>query len=201
MKLSRRAARLLLLLGAGLFLGLLFSVHQAVYWGIVLVFAVGLAFYGLVQVVGRDEERYTPPPRSILQDVNYWRLSLQLGSDEGPATIGVKDELQYYLVAMYATKQPEAAPFTIREALQARQLPLPDTVYNFLFCNDAQEMKLTWKGRLQRLAAKPGKWLRHWSGRDKAEYYRAVEETITFMEALMEIKHGDDYFDPPKPDL
>ena len=220
MKISLRAAWLLLLLGAGLILGLLFrafivanvvypiaallllfwrmllSVHQAVYWGIVLVVAVGVAFYRLVQLVPSEVKRYTPAPHSILQVVSYWRFSLQLASDEGPVTHSVKNELQSYLVAMYATKQPEAAPYTIRDALQSRQIPLPDTVYNFLFSDETHEKNPSWKGRLQRLAAKPSKWLRHWSGRDQVEYYQAVEETITFMEALMEIKHGDEYFDP-----
>lgn len=221
MKLSRRAAWLLLLLGMGLFLGLLFraflvanvvvpiallllmfwrlilSVHQAVYWGLVIGLAVGLAFYRLAQVVGREEEQPTPVPDSVLRIVNYWRLSIRLASDEGPTAASLKRELRYKLVAMYATQQPEAAPFTIYEALQSRQFPLPDTVYSFLFGDEAQKTKLSWRQRLQRLAAKPGKWLHHWTGRDKEEYYQAVEDTLTFMEAFMEIKHGDDYFAPP----
>jgi len=215
MKLSRRAAWLLLFLGVGLFLGILFrafivanvvtpiamllllfwrlllSIHQAVYWGLVIGLAVGLAFYRLVQVAGHEEEQSAPA-----KVVDYWRLLLQLASDEGPSATSLKHELRHKLVTMYAMKQPEAEPFTIYEALRLRQLPLPDTVYSFLFSNEAQETNLPWRQRLQRLADKPGKWLRHWTGRDKVEYYQAVEETITFMEALMEIKHGDDYFAP-----
>ncbi len=226
MRLSQRAAWLLLVLGVGLFLALLFrafiianvltpialfflmiwrliiSVHQAVYWGIVLVAAVGLAFFRLIQVAAHIEvQQYTPPPQSIMQNINYWRLTLQLASDGGPSATSMKGELLYNLVAMYATKQSEAAPFAIREALQARQLPLPEPVYNFLFYDETQETNLSWKERLQRLAAKPGKWIRRWTGREKADFYRAVEDTITFMEELMEIKHGNDYFDNPNPDL
>jgi hypothetical protein len=224
MNLSRRAAWLLLLLGVGLFLGFLFrafivtnvvvpiamllllfwrlllSIHQAVYWGLVAGLAMGLGFYRLVQVVGREEERSTPISDSALQVVDYWRLSLQLSSNEGPNATILKRELSHKLVAIYAMKQPEVDPFTIHEALRLRQLPLPDTIHSFLFSNEVQETKLSWRQQLQRLADKPRKWLRHWTGRDKAEYYQAMEETITFMEALLEIKHGDEYFAPPAPD-
>jgi hypothetical protein len=221
MNLSRRAAWLLLLLGVGLFLGFLFrafivtnvvvhiamllllfwrlllSIHQAVYWGLVIGSALGLAFYRLVQVERHKEEQSVPVSGSALKVVNYWRLSLQLASDGGRSATSLKHELSHKLVTMYAMKQPEADPFTIHEALRLRQLPLPDTVHTFLFSNEVQETKLSWRQRLRQLADKPGKWFRHWTGRDKAEYYQAVEETITFMEAFMEIEHGDEYFASP----
>lgn len=219
MKLSRRTAWLLILLGVGLFLGLIFrafiltnvvvpiaallllfwrlllSVHQMVYWGLVIGLAVGLIFYRLIQVAGHLEEPSAPVPDSVLKSVDDWRIWLRLASDEGPSTARLKQELRHKLVAMYAAKQPEVATFVIYEALRSRQLPLPDKVYNLLFGDEMQETELSWRQRLEWLAGKPGKWLRHWTGRDKADYYQAVEEVLTFMESFMEIKHGDDYFD------
>jgi len=219
MRLSRRAAWLLLLLGVGLILGFLFrafiianvvvpiamllllfwrlllSIHQAVYWGLVIGLAIGLAFYRLVQAVGHGEEQAVPIPDSALRAVDDWRHLLQMADGEGPITSILKHELRHKLVAMYALEQPGAEPFTIHEALRLRQLPLPETIDSFLLSDEEQETKLSWRQRLQRLADKPGKWLRRWTGRDKAEYYQAVEETITFMETLMDIKHGNEYFD------
>ena len=221
MRLSRRVAWLLLLSGMSLFLGLLFrtfivtnvvvpiaitllifwrlllSIHQAIYWGLLVGLAVGLAFYRLIQMGWLQEEQPAPAPDSILEAVDYWRFSLQLANDEGPTTTSLKRELRHKLVSMYAVQQPEAAPYTIHEALQSRQLPLPDTIHSFLFSDETQEAKLSWKQQLQRLAAKPNEWLLRWTGHDKAEYYQAVEEILTFMEASMEIKHGDDYFASP----
>ncbi len=218
-KLPRRAAWLLLLLGGGLFLILLFrafivtnvvvpiamllmlcwrlllSIHQSVYWGLVIGLAAVLAFYRLIQVAGQEEEPSTPILDSVLKSVDYWRLWFQLAGNGGPTAARLKQELRHKLVAMYAVKQPEAATFVIHEALRARELPIPDPVYNLLFSDEQQEIDLSWRQRLQQLADKPGKWLRHWTGREKAEYYQAVEETLSFMESLMEIKHGDDYFD------
>jgi hypothetical protein len=219
MKLSRRSAWLFVLLGLGLFLGFLFqafiianvvvpiatifllfwrlilSVHQAIYWGAVIVLAVGLAFHHLFQ----DIEYEDPPTRtssnSVLKDINYWRISLQLAGDEASARTSLKSGLRSMLVSVYAAKQPEAAYLTIDEALRSHQIPLPDALFHFLFGDEAQAARLSWRTRLRQLAAWPGRWLHHWTGRDKVEYYRAMEETLTFMETLMEIKHGDNYFD------
>ncbi len=222
LKLSRRSAWMLLLLGLGLFLGFLFrafiianvvvpiamvvlmfwrlllSVHQAIYWGAVIALAVGLAFYRLFQVVGYEDEPPAPAPNSVLKDINYWRLSLQLASDGGPASTGLKSGLRSMLIAVYAGKQPEATYLTIHDALRSHQVPLPDTLHHFLFSDEQQGRKPSWRERLRNLAAKPGKWIRHLTGRDRAEYYKIMEDTLTFMETLMEIKHGNDYFDPPK---
>jgi hypothetical protein len=71
-------------------------------------------------------------------------------------------------------------------------MPLPARIYAFLFPEETQVAKRSWKLRLQQLAESPRRWLRRWTGRDRAQYYQAIEETLTFMEALMEVRHGGD---------
>ena len=220
MKLSRRSAWLLVLLGVGIILGFLFrdfilmnvvspiavilllfwrvllSIHQAFYWGMMIVLAVGLAFYRLFQVVEVEDRPAASTHNSVLKDVSYWRLSLQLAGDEGSANTGLKSGLRSMLVDVYAARQPDTTHLAIYDALRSRQLPLPDVIHHFLFDDEEQTTKLSWRERLRRLAAGPGKWIRRLTGRDRADYYRALEETLTFMETLMEIKHGNEYFNP-----
>ena len=221
MKPSRRTAWLLLLLGVGLFVGILFrafilvnfvipvamllwlfwrvvqSVPQATYWGALILLAVGLAVYRLVKIVRVSETASPPTPGNILRDIGHWRLSIQLSSDQDPAAISVKSNLVRMLVALYAAEQPEAAPHSIYDALRLRQKPLPDPLYAFLFPDEALGTKRPWRQRLKSLAGEPKKWIRRWTGHEQAEYHHAIKEALTFMEALMEIKHGDEYFDPP----
>jgi hypothetical protein len=220
MKPSKRAAWLLLFLGVGLSAGILFrgfilenmvtpmalllwifwrevqSVHQATYWGALILLAVGLAVYRLVKSVRISEAATPPTPRNILREIGYWRLAIQLSGDQDPAILSVKGNLVRMLAAMYAAEQPEATPQSIEDALRLRQKPLPDPLYAFLFPDGARGTKRPWRQRLKSLAAAPKKWIRRWTGREQAEYYHAINETLTFMEALMEIKHGDDDFDP-----
>jgi hypothetical protein len=217
---SQRAARLLLFSGAALLLSLLFrtflvedvvvpvatlilmlwrlllSVHQALYWGAVIALALGLAFYRLRRVAGRGEMPSERRLDSIPQFIDYWRLPLELADSEDPADIGLKSELRHILVSVSAVKQPGAAPFAVFEALRLRQLPLPDPLHRFMFGDEANPKNHTWRKWARELAAKPGRWLRRWTGRDKAAYYQSVEETLSFLESMMEIKHGDDYFGP-----
>jgi len=216
MKFSRRAAWLLLFLGAGLFLSLLFwsfivtnvvmpiatmllllwrlllSIHQAFYWVLVIGLAVILILYRLVQVADREEDLSAPSSPSPLKVLNHWRYLLQMDTNEGSIVLSLRGEMRHMLVSMHALKQSDATPFAVQAALQSRELPLPNPIHNFLFSDEAEETTLPLQ-RLRRLANRLVKWLRHWTGRDKAEYYQAVEETLTFMETFMEIQHDDDF--------
>ena len=217
MKTSRRIAWLLIILGSGLFLGVVFrafifanlvvpialvfwllwrvvlSVHQALYWGLLLVGAGGLAAYRLAQITAAIEDTsLLPAPDTILRSIGYWRTSLLANNNEGEPSMTLRRELGRLVVSIYTSKHPEARGFDQFEALRLRQVALPDSVYTFLFEEDSPAARRTWKRRLQRLAQTPARWMRRWTGRDKAEYYQSIEEMLTFMEALVETKHADD---------
>jgi hypothetical protein len=216
MKFSRRVAWLLLFSGTALFLGFLFrdflvanifdpigamvllvwrlmiSVHQTFYWGAVVALAAGLAFRRLVQALDRAEMPSDPSINSPRRVVDSWRHPLVLAYSEDPTAAAVKRELRYMLVEMYAVKQTVSSSFEISEELRLRRLPLPDAIYSFLFSGEARNPNPSWKQRLRRLAAKPGQWLRQWRGCAKRDFIRDLDLTLSFMEAMMEVKHGDD---------
>ncbi len=220
MRLSRQAAWLLFFLGVGLILGFVFrafivanvvipiamilsllwrmllSVHQAIYWGAVIALAVGLAFHRLYQIGWREVEQDTPTTDSILSTIGSWRHLLQVSYETGTASKNLKHDLRRMLVAVYAAKQPEATPFVIEDALRLRRISLPDTIYDFLFDEVTQKKNPSLKQRLSQFAAIPQQLRRHWTGRDKVEFYKALEEILAHMEALMEVEHGNDYFNP-----
>ncbi len=220
MKLSRRTAWLLLLLGVGLSLGIIFraflvenvvvpiatllslfwrvliSVHQAIYWGAVIALAAVLVVRRLYQMAGHEEEQYVPASDSILSAIESRRRLLQASGEAGYASVTLKRDLRRMLVGVYAAKQPEAVPFVIEDALRLRQLPLPDRIYGFLFDEEAQGKEPGWRQRLLQFAATPERWRRHWTGIDKVEFHQALEETLAYMETLMEVKHGNDDFNP-----
>jgi hypothetical protein len=220
MKTRRRLAWLLLSLGVGLFLAVQFraavlvnfvipvgelllllwrlvqSVHQALYWGLLILAAGGLALYRFTQSIESVEAAQSLTSESILKTISNWRTWILVTGPEGRASITLRRELAQMLVMLYAIKTPEATPYNIYEALKLHQIPLPARIYAFLLADEASAADRSWRRRLQRLADKPRKWIRQWTGREQAEYYQAIEETLTFLETQMEIKHGDDYFNP-----
>jgi hypothetical protein len=221
MKSPRRLAWLLLVLGIGLLVAFPFraflldnlvmpvalvawllwrvvlSVNQAVYWGLAIVAVTALVVYRLAQAGAVAESISPPAPASILKSLADWRTWLLVTGAESQASDMLRRQLAQMLAAMYAAKSPQAASqFIYYDGLQQGRIPLPARVYAFLFPDEARAAERSRKGRLQRWAERPQAWIRHWTGRDRAEFYRTVEDTLAFMETFMEIKHGDDYFDP-----
>jgi hypothetical protein len=221
MRFSRRLAWLFLLMGAGLVAGLIFreffmadvvypiavvlqmfgrllqSIHQEVYWWGVIAAALGLISISLVLAVRVEDAPSIAEPYTVINVVSYWRLLLQLDGGKDLSTPGLRQQLRFMLVALHAVKQHGALPLEVDAALNSRQMPLPESIHSFLFGDETRTTKPSWKKRVLALAARPVQWFRYWTGRERAEYYRAVDETLAFMESLLEIEHGDDYFETP----
>ena len=222
MKNRRRFAWVLVTVGVGLFLAILFrgfifanfvmpialvlwllwrvvlSGHQALYWGLLIMAAGCLALYRLAQVAAAAEEVFPPPALDTLSmSIGFWQTSIRSTSTDSVVPFTLKRSLVRLLVNIHASRNPDAKAFELFEALRLRQMPLPARVYAFLFPEEVAEAKPSWKRRLQQLAEKPGQWIRRWTGRDRVEYYQALEETLALMEGLLEIKHGDDS-NPPQ---
>ncbi len=217
----RRIAWLLVAMGVGLFLAVLFrgfifanfvlpialllwllwrivlSVHQAIYWGLLILAAGGLALYRLAKVAVAAEEVFLPQALDTMSmSIGYWQASIGSTNSDSVVPFTLKRSLVRLLVNIHASRNPDATAFELFEALRLRQTPLPARVYAFLFPEEAAEAKPSWKSRLEQLVEKPGRWIRRWTGRDRAEYYQALEETLALMEGLMEIRHGDDINSP-----
>ncbi len=158
--------------------------------------AGGVAAYRLVQPAARPEAA-PAAPEAILGSIGYWRTAVVAMGVSQWASKALREDLGQLLVAIYASRQPEARLYELREALRLRQMPLPERVYGFLFTDQAQTASLRWTQRLRRLAEAAWHWVRQHTGREKAEQYQALVETLAYMETLMEIKHDDDNFAPP----
>ncbi len=215
-KTPRRIAWLLVIVGVGLFLAVLFrtfiytnfimpialllwllwrvvlSVHQALYWGLLILAAACLAVYRLAHVVAAPEEvLLLPPVDTMSQSISYWQTSIGSINTDAVAPFTLKRSLVRLLVNIYASRSPDAKAFDLFEALRLRQTPLPARVYTFLFPDEVAQTKASWKGRLEHLVERPGRWIRRVTGREQADYYQTLEETLTLMEELMETRHGD----------
>lgn len=216
---SRRLAWLLLILGVSLFLGILFrdliltnfvrpmavvlmlvwrlilSVHQALYWGLLILAFSCVALYRLVKAAVAAEENPPEPSETTLRSIGYWQASLLATGVDNWASLALKRELARILVAIYGSQQPDARLYDLREALRSKRIPLPPKIHAFLFPGESERTERPWRRRLRHLVEAPRRWARQWTGRDKAEYYQTVEETLAYMETLMEIRHDKANFD------
>jgi hypothetical protein len=213
MSLPRRSAPLILLLGTALLLGFFFrnfvfenfvwplalvvwvfwsdvlSVHQMIYWVLLIL---SLALYAFFRNARRSTDTsFTPSPDSnaTLEEINRWRIVIPLTSDEIETENILKQNLGKMLTVIYTSRQPESAHWEVEEALRQRRIPIPESIYRFLFPAGPAE-KAPFLLRMARdILQAPGKLARRWSGRETAGYYRSIEEVLTYMESLMEKKH------------
>jgi hypothetical protein len=212
MAFTRRSALILLLLGSFLLIGVIFrafflevvvkpvallvwllwrtvqSVDQRAYWGILIGFAIVYAFVRLARRLTDVPDAPQPDSNVTLDKINQWRMLIPLFSDDIGEPNILKDNLGRMLAAIYNSRQPEAAHWEVDEALRERRIPLPETIYTFLFPPEPQEYGSAFRRFLQTLRDAPEKWARSLAGRDTAEYHHSIEEVLAYMESLMEKK-------------
>lgn len=165
------------------------AIDQKFYWG-ALIFVMVFCLYRLLppgQPATYPE--VSESSNATLRAIDYWRNIFFLTGHENYGSQNLKRELIRLVIAHYATKQRTTVNFEIYEALQSRELPLPEHIYSYLFAAEPQNTDRSLKARLQTLANAPQKWLRSVSGQEAAEHKRMINEVLVFLETALEIKN------------
>jgi hypothetical protein len=168
------------------------SFDQRLIWGL-LIFAAVVSAYIRLSLRGLAESQPVPDSDSqfTLDTIDYWRTFLLSGANEAYSTELLKQKLVRMLATIYTSRTPETPQWEIYEALEKRQIPLPEHIYTFLFPLNPSAGRPSFQQILRILRSLPGKFLHRWSGRARTEYYQMIEEVLKFMESSLEIKHDN----------
>ncbi len=161
------------------------SVHQKLYWGLLLFAAAVYWYMRLVRELAEEKEPAAPANASSLESAEHWRNMMVLTEHETTRANSLKGELAALLVAIAAAKQHAPAGLELYDAFRQGRIALPAETRAFLFPEAQPPKKSAWHSLLN-LWRVPRGWLEHLTGRDKAAYYRSIEEALGFMEAFME---------------
>jgi hypothetical protein len=179
------------------------SIDQRIYWWILIGVLV------LVPLI--RELRNTEPSRSErpstanwwLERVGSWRGSILANVQESGDSSMVKHELVWLLASLYATGQQKSADFEIRMALQQGEIGLPDCLRAFLWPPPRPARPPFFKDpvgfarhTMRSLRAASALRFRRWTGREAAEYYRAIELALAHMETSLEMRNDDTPHNP-----
>jgi len=199
-----RLALFLLILGFLLFLGLAFSswtvpniilpaaqalwlflrmfilsVSQELYWWLL---ASCVAIWALYQLSRGDEPvrgEVHVSYNEALNNQKLWTELLAFSKGDAVQRDILKQRLILLLASHYNTWQRDSTLLEIRQALESRQLPLPDSLYAFLFALEPEKPRsLSVRSFFQAFRRK----IRWWSGREAAEFNSMIDELIEFME-------------------
>jgi hypothetical protein len=185
------------------------AIHQEIYWVMLLLLIGFVAARRLVRwgISGQDSPGVEPQPASnkTLDRVLFWERQLQ-AEIPGISIPGTsRRELKWLLVSIIGSERRRMVPFQIDEALRQRGIPLPDSIYAFLYGDGepaprpgfAQDPIGFLVALGQSIRHAPARLLRRRSGREAADYRRSVEDVLALMETMLEMNHDAEPNDAP----
>jgi hypothetical protein len=187
----------------------LLAIDQEIYWALLLllvglVAAQRLARWGMS---GRDADDIPPQQASnpTLDRVLFWERLLRAEITETSVPGTSRRELKWLLVSIIGSERRRMVPYRIDDALRERQIPLPGSIYAFLYRDGAPPPRPDFAedpiGFLVQLAHSiryaPRRLIRRWSGREAADFRRSVDDILALMETTLEMNHDAGPNDTP----
>jgi hypothetical protein len=173
---------------------LVLSVDQKYFWYAMVFVTVFFLFRFLPREQPVIQSDVSLETNATIKKIGYWRILFTYNDQNVRDEKTLKRELIYLLTSFYASKQSTSNHLGIYEALQQGEIPLPENIHTFLFSLEPQESGGRIKKFFQSIRKTLQKWIRQWTGQEKAEHYRMIDEVLNLMETLLEIKHDDRKF-------
>jgi len=129
-----------------------------------------------------------------------WRDSILLHLlaevDEGT----LKRELMWLFTSLYSSRHQGKAKYQIRDGILERRIPVPESIYAFLFSSPRPVPKRSFmKHPAERvrmvkdsfIRAVQG-WIRRRTGRETSDRVHAIDDLLTYMETSLEMRQEND---------
>lgn len=216
MNISRRVVVSLLIAAIVLFLGMLFwpfiltniiqptalvlwlllrilvlGIHQKYFWFVLIFVAFIVLFRLLPQEQPTIQSDRSMETNTTMVNIGYWRGLFTYNGQDIRDENTLKRELMHLLASLYASKQRMPNNFVIYDALLQGKIPLPGNIHAFLFSQEPAESSGSIKKFFQSIRKTPRKWMRQWTGQEKAEHFQTIVEVLEFLETSLEIKNDD----------
>lgn len=176
------------------------SISQQAYWELIIFGALAFAIVRLFRGFGTSDVVQPHVSNTTLDTIRRWRNSIQSNIMETGEKHPLKRDLTWLLASTFSSGRQGSASYEIKEAMQQHEIPLPNSVYTFLFNYEPVEPRppftrhpIRFFGWILVRAQKTSKsWIRKRTGRQAAEYYQGINEVLSLMEDSLEIRHDDD---------
>lgn len=170
------------------------SIDQQTYWyGMVFVVLVSLFRLWPRDFAERPFERHAGG-NVALRDLGRWRSYFELTDHDLQNLRNLRWELVRLLLTLYATKQHAEADLRLHEALQRREIALPETIHAFLFPADVPAKPRSYLQRVRDFWLAPLIWVRRRAllRQQRAECLLRIDEILGFLEQSLEMNDGHD---------
>ncbi len=169
---------------------LVLSIHQKYFWYAVIFVAVLVLLRLLRQTQSELPPQASFETNTTITNISYWRGLLLYNGQDILEDKALKRQLAHLLTALYALKQGASNDFRIYDDLQQGTIPLPKNIHTFLF-PPAPVSGGPLKKFFQSIRKTPRRWIRQWTGQEKAEHNKMIDEVLNFIETSLEINNDD----------
>lgn len=172
------------------------SIGQQYYWWAIIIVVI---FY-LFRIF--PQEPIPAPPGNFLDSnathktIEYWRKLFTLTEGDVRDDVIRRRELIQLLLSFYSTKQNISANIEMYDALQQGVILLPEHIRTFLFPDEPKKTGGSLKKLVKSIRNTTTKWIHQLTGQETTEYYRMIDEVLSFMETSLEMKNDDEKFKP-----
>ena len=169
---------------------LVLSIHQKYFWYVVIFGALLLLLRILRQTQTQLPSHASFETNSTITNIRYWRGLFLYSRQDLLEDKNLKRQLTHLLTALYALRQGASNDFRMHDALQQGTIPLPEKIHTFLFPPEPVSGGPL-KKFFQTIRTTPRRWIRQWTGQEKAEHYRMIDDVLNFIETSLEINNDD----------
>jgi hypothetical protein len=125
-----------------------------------------------------------------LNTIEYWHHRFLFNNNISDEK-SLKRELAFLLSSQYASRAHASANFEIYAAYEKGLISLPEQIHSFLFPEKQPEPEKPLTRLLHSMRIKTRKRIRRWTGQDRAEQYRMIDEVLKYMETSLEGKNDN----------
>lgn len=175
---------------------LVLSIDQQYYWA-ALIIAVLYFLYRLIPQDQSTESSWeTGNENETIKSIENWRGLFIAEESNIRGGIILKANLTHMIVSLYATKLHTSPDYKLLDSLRSGEIHLPKNIHVYLFPEEPQKPGRSLRKWLKAIWIFPRQWMRRFTGQEKAEHYRMINEVLSFLENSLEMKDDDGKFNP-----
>lgn len=169
---------------------LVLSIHQKYFWYAVIFLAVLVLLRLLRQTQSQLPSQAYVETNTTLTNIGYWRSLFLYNGQDILEDKALRRQLAHLLTGLYALKQGASNDFRMYDDLQQGTIPLPGNIRAFLFPPEPVSGGPL-KKFFQSMRRIPRRWIRQWTGQEKAEHHKMIDEVLNFIETSLEINNDE----------
>ncbi len=154
------------------------SVDQVYYWDLLLITVILWGIYRFARRKSLVQQRDVTLKNETIENVMNWQESLKYSIHNGIERDIARDKLLRLIIVHYETCQPGVEMSKNQQDLERHLLPLPDTVYAFLFHSKSNSPN---SFSLSALRQSFHRWYRYINGDEQAAFDHMIDDLIDFL--------------------